>query len=141
MKTVKLEITFPDTFSDLDIQGALFDIENDMPAMKGLKPSVHSENTIFDKILEWAHEKGIIVHGDSKTQTVKLFEEAGELAHGILKQNREEIKDAIGDMIVVMVSIAHFNGLTVPECIEAAYEVISKRTGKMENGNFVKHSQ
>lgn len=34
--------------------------------------------------------------------------------------------------------VAKENGLTLDKCTQEAYEIISKRTGKMENGVFVK---
>lgn len=34
--------------------------------------------------------------------------------------------------------VAKENGLTLDQCTQAAYEIISKRSGKMENGVFVK---
>lgn len=34
--------------------------------------------------------------------------------------------------------VAKENGLTLENCTQAAYEIISKRSGKMENGVFVK---
>ena len=49
-----------------------------------------------------------------------------------------EFKDAIGDMVVVLTNLAHLGGTTIEDCIDAAYDVISKRTGKMVNGTFVK---
>jgi NTP pyrophosphatase (non-canonical NTP hydrolase) len=55
-----------------------------------------------------------------------------------LKSDKVETKDAIGDMVVVLTNLAHLEGFTIEECIEAAYEEISKRTGKMINGTFVK---
>ena len=93
----------------------------------------------FDLIREWADERGIYESGDSKTQYVKLMEEAGEVGRAILKDDDEEIKDGIGDMVVVLTNLAELNGLTIEECIESAYEVISKRQGKMVNGTFVKN--
>jgi NTP pyrophosphatase (non-canonical NTP hydrolase) len=36
-------------------------------------------------IRDWAKERGIYEKGDSKTQYVKLMEEAGELAQALLK--------------------------------------------------------
>ena len=92
----------------------------------------------FDLIREWAEEKGIYEHGDSKTQYVKLMEEAGEVGRAILKDDLPEIKDGIGDMVVVLTNLAELCGLTIEECVESAYDVISKRTGKMDNGTFVK---
>ena len=92
----------------------------------------------FDMIRDWAEERGIYEHGDPKTQYLKLMEEAGELGRAILKDNEGEQLDAIGDMVVVLTNLAELLGLTIEECVESAYEVISKRTGKMENGTFVK---
>ena len=66
------------------------------------------------------------------------MEEAGELGRAILKENEGEQIDAIGDMVVVLTNLAELLGLTIEECVESAYEVISKRTGKMKNGTFVK---
>jgi NTP pyrophosphatase (non-canonical NTP hydrolase) len=93
----------------------------------------------FEPIREWATEKGIYNKGDIKTQYVKLQEEAGELAKAIINNDNEEIIDAIGDCVVVLTSIAHFNGITIEECINSAYDVISKRKGQMINGSFVKN--
>jgi len=55
----------------------------------------------FNKIREWAKLKNILDKGNIKTQYIKLQEESGELAEAILTNNKEEIKDAVGDMIVV----------------------------------------
>lgn len=92
----------------------------------------------FQPIRTWAQEKGIYDKGDLKTQTIKFYEEAGELAKAVLTDDIEEILDAIGDSIVVLTSVAHFAGLTVEECINEAYKVIAKRKGSMQNGTFVK---
>jgi NTP pyrophosphatase (non-canonical NTP hydrolase) len=95
---------------------------------------------MFTKIRRWAYERGIYDHGDSKTQYVKLMEEAGELAEALLKNDKPEIIDAIGDMVVVLTNLAKLEKLDIEDCIENAYETISKRTGKMMNGTFVKNT-
>jgi NTP pyrophosphatase (non-canonical NTP hydrolase) len=94
--------------------------------------------TPFDLIRDWADARGIYEHGDPKTQYLKLMEEAGELGRAILKENEDEQVDAIGDMVVVLTNLSELLGLSIEDCIESAYEVISKRTGKMKNGTFVK---
>tara|TARA_R100000654_G_C2683905_1_gene127663 strand:+ start:860 stop:1645 length:786 start_codon:yes stop_codon:yes gene_type:complete len=99
-----------------------------------------SYSDLFTKIRRWAYERGIYDHGDSKTQYVKLMEEAGELAEGLLKRDKPEIIDAIGDMVVVLTNLAKLEKLDIEDCIENAYQTISKRTGKMENGTFVKNT-
>ncbi len=92
-------------------------------------------------IRNWAKEKGIFDKGDSKTQYLKLQEEAGELAKAILTNDEPEIIDALGDCTVVLVNLAKLCGYNLEDCINSAYDVISKRTGKMENGTFVKNQK
>ena len=101
-------------------------------------PLIANEATRFQKIRDWAGERGLYTKGDKKTQFCKLMEEAGELGRAILKEDKEEFVDAIGDMVVVLTNMAHLGGTTIEECIDTAYKVISKRTGKMVNGTFVK---
>jgi NTP pyrophosphatase (non-canonical NTP hydrolase) len=93
----------------------------------------------FQPIRDWAQEKGIYDKGDIKTQYIKFQEEAGELAKAIINNDNKEIIDAIGDCIVVLTSIAKFNGVHIEECINSAYNVIAKRKGTMINGSFIKN--
>jgi NTP pyrophosphatase (non-canonical NTP hydrolase) len=95
-------------------------------------------DVIYTLIRVWAREKGIYAKGDSKTQYVKLMEEAGELAQALLKEDKPEIIDAIGDMVVVLTNLAALEGLLIEDCVMSAYDVIKNRKGKMENGTFVK---
>lgn len=94
--------------------------------------------TRFELIRMWAHERGLYDKGDPKTQLVKLIEEAGELSQAILKDEKEEVVDAIGDMIVVLTNLSHLYGVKVEKCIDSAYNQIKNRKGKMVNNTFVK---
>jgi NTP pyrophosphatase (non-canonical NTP hydrolase) len=94
----------------------------------------------FNKIRQWADERGLYDHGDVKTQYIKLQEEAGELAKALLKNDKAEIIDGIGDIVVVLTNLAHLNGVDIETCIDEAYKEISNRKGKMINGTFVKTS-
>ena len=102
-------------------------------------PSAGCRQCVFPAIRSWATERGLYDKGDVKTQYVKLQEEAGEVARAIIKNDLPEIKDGIGDMVVVLTNLAHLAGLKIEDCIEAAYDVISKRKGSMVNGSFVKN--
>jgi len=93
----------------------------------------------FQLIRDWAEEKGIFLKGDVKTQYLKLQEESGELSKAILKDDKEEFIDALGDCVVVLVNLAKLGGYNLEDCINSAYEVISKRKGTMKNGTFVKN--
>ena len=98
------------------------------------------EVNVFDLIRDWAQVRGIYNSGDSKTQFAKLVEEVGELAQGILKDDKAEIKDAIGDIIVVITNLAHLEQMKVEDCITSAYDEIKDRKGSMKNGTFIKRS-
>jgi len=93
---------------------------------------------MFENIRQWADERGLYDKGDTKTQLIKLQEEMGELAKATLENDKPEVIDAIGDMVVVLTNLAHLNNVNIETCISEAYNVISKRTGKMVNGTFVK---
>ena len=56
----------------------------------------------------------------------------------MLKNDQPEVIDAIGDIVVVLTNLAYMRGVHIESCISSAYDVISKRTGKMVNGTFVK---
>ena len=101
-------------------------------------PCVCKEMSRFDLIREWAHERGLYDGGDSKTQALKLVEEVGETCRAILKQDKAQIIDGIGDCVVVLTNLAELNNLSIEDCIDCAYDEISNRTGKMVNGTFKK---
>jgi NTP pyrophosphatase (non-canonical NTP hydrolase) len=96
--------------------------------------------SVYDKIRTWANDKGIYDKGDTRTQYLKLMEEVGELAQGILKENKPEIIDAIGDIVVVLTNLSRMEDLKIEDCVESAYDIIKDRTGTMINGTFVKTS-
>jgi len=89
----------------------------------------------------WAHEKGILVKATPMAQALKTLEETTELCTAINNDDRAEIIDAMGDIMVTLIIQAKMQGLSLEECLESAYHVISKRTGKMINGQFVKDKE
>ena len=110
------------------------------PPPTATSPLTFDPNNVYDLIRQWATDRGIYKSGDSKTQYTKLCEESGELARAILKKDRAELIDAIGDMVVVLTNLAALEGLKLEECVVSAYDVIKSRQGKMENGTFVKQT-
>ena len=98
----------------------------------------HLKPSQFDLIREWADERGLYENGDTKTQALKLVEEVGETCRAILKEDREEVIDGIGDCVVVLTNLAELVGVPIEICIEAAYDEIKNRTGKMVNGTYKK---
>jgi len=98
--------------------------------------------TLFDLVREWGEEKGITgEHGRGTVmgQLAKVNEEIGELNAAIRNvDDDDELIDAIGDSIVTLILLADLLGYEAEDCLQSAYEVISKRTGRMENGTFIK---
>jgi len=108
--------------------------DEDLPTVKCVKKPLK----MFEDIRNWASTRGLYERGNSKTQYIKLQEEAGELAKALLQNDKAEVIDAIGDMVVVLTNLAHLEGVHIETCINTAYKVINKRKGKMINGTFVK---
>ena len=100
-------------------------------------------NTIkeFERIREWATNRCLYEKGDVKTQFVKLSEEFGEVAKAIIQNDNAELKDGIGDMVVVLTNLAHIAGASIEECMELAWNEIKNRKGSMQNGSFVKENK
>ena len=67
---------------------------------------------------------------------MKLIQEAGELSDSLCKG--KDIREDIGDMMVVLINIMVRNKLTIQECLSTAYNDIKDRKGKMIDGVFVK---
>mgnify|MGYP003643909993 FL=1 len=96
------------------------------------------EPSQFDLIREWADERGLYENGDTKTQALKLVEEVGETCRAILKEDFDEVIDGIGDCVVVLTNLAELQGVSIEACIDAAYQEIKNRKGKMVNGTYKK---
>ena len=126
-----------DPYNGKTTTGGLFPVGADHRLEKEVKnPGTYISH--FDLIRMWAQERGLYDKGDPKTQTLKLMEEAGEICRAVLKDDKAEIIDGIGDCVVVLTNLAKLADTTIEECIEAAYNEIKNRTGKMSNGTFKK---
>ena len=57
---------------------------------------------LIKKVEQWSIERGLNT-ADPNKQRLKLWEEFGELNAAIARDNRDLIKDSIGDMLVVLI--------------------------------------
>jgi NTP pyrophosphatase (non-canonical NTP hydrolase) len=99
------------------------------------------QETIND-IRAWGQDKGITgdnAKGTPAGQLCKLEEEVLELQTAWVDNNKAEMIDAIGDITVVLILLSELLGLHYEQCVQSAYDVISKRKGVMVDGQFVKH--
>jgi NTP pyrophosphatase (non-canonical NTP hydrolase) len=97
-----------------------------------------SYNELEALVIAWATQKGIFENGTYRAQALKTLEEVQELQEAIENEDRVEVVDALGDILVTIIIQAEMHELSLVECLESAYHVISKRTGKMVGGQFVK---
>ena len=87
----------------------------------------------------WGYARGIITNGKPLGQAKKTIEEAEELLLAVHENNREEIMDAVGDIVVTLIMQCALQGFTLTECLEKAYNEIKDRKGYLnEQGIFVK---
>ena len=93
-------------------------------------------NELILNITKWHHYRNLIDGATDKDQVCKLIQEVGELSDNVCKGS--DIRDDIGDIIVVLVNIAERNGLSIEECLECAWDDIKDRKGRMANGVFIK---
>ena len=87
---------------------------------------------------KWAEDKGIFEKATPMAQALKTLEETTELCTAINNDDRAEIIDAMGDIMVTLVIQAKMQKISLKKCLESAYKIIAKRKGKMINGQFVK---
>ncbi len=89
-------------------------------------------------VTKWAQDRLIIEQSSVDKQLIKLLEEYAELVYAVESKSKEEIIDAIGDMVVVLTIISRMNNTTVEHCYESAYNEIKNRKGTIVNGLYVK---
>lgn len=91
------------------------------------------------QVMQWAEARGIYKHGTALGQAKKTLEEAQELIDAIEADDRAEIADALGDVMVTLVNVAVLTDMDLRSCFYKAYKVIEPRKGHMnEHGQFVK---
>lgn len=95
-------------------------------------------NGYITAVAEWHHNRNLVDGTDNPRQFVKLMEEVGELAGNIARG--KDVKDDIGDIIVVLINICEREGVSLQECLATAWDDIKDRKGKMINGVFVKEA-
>ena len=98
-------------------------------------------NEVTRDIEEWGLEKGILPNPVPFAQADKTKEELEDLFVAISNNDRDAIIDCIGDIYVTLVMQCGAWNVDMSECAKAAFDVISKRTGKMVDGQFVKDGE
>lgn len=91
------------------------------------------------KVVQWGEARGIVQNATAMSQAIKTLEETTELLDAINKKNTEEVKDAIGDIVVTLIMVCAVLDLDLTQCLKGAYEEIKDRKGHLtKEGVFVK---
>lgn len=85
------------------------------------RKNMELENELVTLTKKWFVDRDI-TQGDIFKQTLKLFEEIGELVAGYAKQKEQLTKDSIGDCAVVVVGLAMMIELDPVEVLNKAVE-------------------
>jgi NTP pyrophosphatase (non-canonical NTP hydrolase) len=92
---------------------------------------------VINQIVEWHKDRNLIEGSTEKDQVLKLIQEVGELSDNVCKG--KDIRDDVGDILVILINIAERRGVSLKECMQVAYEDIKDRTGAMKDGIFIKN--
>ena len=115
-------------------------------------------NKLIEQIKQWGNDRGITGPNGRGTllgQLSKTQEELTETRDAAVEwmltdpdaiymlgvNSLAQIKDGIGDCTVTLILAAELAGLDLEDCLRYAYDEIKGRTGRMENGTFVKNSK
>lgn len=102
------------------------------------------------KVEEWANDKDLLHSENAEKQFMKFIEEVFEFKTEMdmcmkffnpnlkMWQTDKDVKLEMGDIFVTLILLCNQLGIDCVECLEMAYEKISKRKGKTIDGTFVK---
>lgn len=111
-----------------------------------------------EKVEQWAQDKNLLHKENANKQFMKFIEEvfefktemdylcrigqSSEEAYSDYEQieTQENMQLELGDIIVTLIILCKQLDIDIVECLQMAYEKISKRKGKTVNGLFVKEA-
>ena len=98
--------------------------------------NINQTDELIKNVIKWGRDRELT---DPKAQLNKVMEEVGEIAHEVTRNRYgKEFRDAIGDTLVTILSLADIASARPMACLQLAYREIRDRKGKTENGTFVK---
>jgi phosphoribosyl-ATP pyrophosphohydrolase len=94
------------------------------------------------EVVRWGEARGIVQNGTAISQAIKTLEETTELLDAINKNNLDEVKDAVGDIVVTLLMVCAVLDINLVDCLASAYEEIKDRKGYLTpQGTFIKEMQ
>jgi len=91
------------------------------------------------QVVRWGEARGIVQNATAMSQAIKTLEETTELLDALNKNNIDEAKDAIGDIVVTLIMVCAVLDVDLVSCLRGAYNEIKDRKGHLtKEGVFVK---
>ena len=90
-----------------------------------------SFSDVQSDIIRWSEGRRIIPNSTPIAQYMKMVSEIGELSDATMKNNMDDIKDAVGDVMVCLVNYCALQDIDIVECMYVAYDQIKHRKGTM----------
>lgn len=91
------------------------------------------------KIIQWGEARKIVQNATAMSQAIKTLEETTELLDAINKDDIDEIKDAVGDIVVTLIMVCAVKDIDLVTCLDGAYQQIKNRKGYLTpQGTFIK---
>ena len=127
-----------------------------MVGLRGKRMNNKSFGELKELVLEWAEDKDLLHSENADKQFMKFIEEVFEFKSEMdylcrIGQSSEELysdyeqietqgnmKLEMGDIFVTLIVLCKQLGIDCVECLQLAYDKISKRKGKTVNGTFIK---
>lgn len=98
-----------------------------------------SFSSIEMEVVRWGEARGIVQNGKPLGQAIKTLEETTELIDAINRGHEDDIKDAVGDILVTLAMVCATKDIDLTECFNHAYQQIKNRKGYLRaDGVFVK---
>lgn len=91
------------------------------------------------KVVQWGEARGIVQNGKPMGQAIKTLEEVTELIDALHRDDLDDIKDAVGDVVVTLIMVCATKDIDLTSCLALAYQQIKDRKGYLRpDGVFVK---
>lgn len=106
-----------------------------------LNSQLGNDSTIFDNtdaVGSFSLKSSSDYHSAVSKAMLRIIVYIGQLSSHIVKGRTEAASNLINYILLSVTTICDMMGLSTKECLQTAYDVISKRTGKTINGVFVK---
>ena len=92
------------------------------------------------KVIRWGEDRGIVQNSTPAAQAKKTLEELDELYTAIRNNDKEEMIDAYGDILVTLIMGCACADLDLVNCLDHAFQQIKDRKGYLgADGIFVKN--